>query len=63
MGSFREDGSTGKLDVTGNWKDETAFALAQVARQMNIRNQIETKRNEMLDGFFDAVLTILRERE
>ena len=63
MGSFREDAFTGEIEITGNWKDETAFALAQVARQMNIRNQIETKRNEMLDGFFDEVLTILRERE
>lgn len=63
MGSFTEYGLTGELEIIGNWSDETAFALAQVARQMNIRNQIEAKRNEMLDGFFDEVLTVLREME
>lgn len=61
--SIREDGLTGELEVEGSFDNDTSMMLAYIAQELSRRNQIEAKRNAMLDNFFSAFISIFREME
>jgi len=61
--SIREDGLTGELEAVAPFDNDTAMALAHIAQELSRRNQIEAKRNAMLDNFFSAFISIFREME
>ena len=59
--SIREDGLTGELEAIAPFENETAMALVYIAQELSRRNQIEARRNKMLDDFFMEFINIFRE--